>query len=271
MYNNAFGSKYTALQIDKFKNEDVTAFVYDYPNGCDSYQIMESYIKERISQRQNGYFNDDEYDDEQEYAPPPQQPFYRQPTPPPQRQTYQQPYQQNFQQPSYPAAPSSGGNYGGGYGGNRGFPSFELPDLDWGKIGIVFLVIGIAAGLFGGGSCIGKSSCAGSSANSSLTACVPSKGLDVNFDVGYFSDGAFRETKIVVDDKYYNYLDNAYTTNKFAAELNKGKHTVWVEYYRDGTFYTTNKLEFKVSKKGDLIDLLVYPHGDKLILAFSDT
>ena len=89
--------------------------------------------------------------------------------------------------------------------------------------------------------------------------------------MGYFSDGIFYETKIVVDDKYYNYLDNAYATNKFAAELNKGKHTVWVEYYKNGTFYTTDKLKFNVKKKGDLIDLLVYPYGDKLILVFSDT
>ena len=282
LYDNSFRG-FSQSDIDNFKLNDIKAFVDTHPYGNTTPEQMESFLRDRISERLSSYSDDD--DDDEYYVEniPPQQ-TYRQPTAQP-RQTYRQPAvqpQQTYRQPTaqpqqtaYIPPAASGAQYTGGSSGgySRGFSTPRLPYFDWGTVGKVAAgIIGAALAIFllsqiFGGSCVSGSSCV-SDGSGILGIFGGSSSVNVNIDVAFFTDGTFDDVMIVVDNKYYNYLSEN-LSNKFAAELEKGDHTFRVEYSRNGVSYITDSLSFKVKEKDELVDLLVYPNGEELIIAFA--
>ena len=87
-----------------------------------------------------------------------------------------------------------------------------------------------------------NTACGGTSVScvsSSGRGCVPSNGLSVDIDVGLISDERFSDVSLVFDNNNRIGL-NENTTDKFTLSFSKGNHTVFAEYYRDGTRYTTD-------------------------------
>ena len=132
----------------------------------------------------------------------------------------------------------------------------------WGKI--VGAVIGAA--LLG---LMFYSSCGGSSGSCASVTCVSSKTMNAEINVGYTSKTDYDNVCMVVDGKFRSYLENR-TINKFTAGIGSGKHTIFVEYFKDGTRYTTDTVEFRVNKNGDVINFLLAPVGEKLVLVLSN-
>lgn len=180
---------------------------------------------------------------------------------PPPRQTYSQP-QQQYTQPQQQYTPPSQTSSGG----SGGYSDFDPEKLK--TIGLrILVVIIIVAAVFAFGS-KKKSGCVSLSCGSGTT-CVPGKQVNALLDVGCYTDGTFDYVNIVVDDIYYSPLNIG--VNKLQTELDKGKHTVYAEYKKNGAVYKTEALTFKVKKDGDLVDLLVFPDNeDGLVLTFSD-
>lgn len=240
---------------EPFKNEpgilktmlsDFTAFVSRYPNGETDPATMESFLRERIRGRAK---------------PQQQSPRQTQTYNPPPRQTYSQPQQQYTppqQQYTPPSQTSSGGS--------GGYSDFDPEKLK--TIGLrILVVIIIVAAVFAFGS-KKKSGCVSLSCGSGTT-CVPGKQVNALLDIGCYTDGTFDYVNIVVDDIYYSPLNIG--VNKLQTELDKGKHTVYAEYKKNGAVYKTEALTFKVKKDGDLVDLLIFPDNeDGLVLTFSD-
>ena len=278
LYSFAFKrSVFSELDINLFKQQDIAAFVGENPDGGTTPEDMEKFLRARINQRlqQQRSGQPISAPQEQEHQPPEEQPL--------QQPVQQEIFSQQQKKPSYTASVPIKNTPDSEEPDNRVLDTSEkeekserpeskiqnknAPKKKWGKIVGAVIVLLLVIFIFN--AACGKTSitCVGSSGYS---GCVSSKGLGVDFNVGYFSNGSSEKAAIIIDDKHRTYLDEKAPT-KFSTDLGRGRHTVRVEYYRNGKLYNTNTLEFNVNKSGDHVDLFVIPNDDKLVLVFAGT
>lgn len=275
LYTFAFKrSRFFENDINLFKQQDIAAFVQAHPDGGTTPEEMERFLRDRINKRLQEQRSGKPVSSPQNVSQQPeepQQPLERQqPEPPrqPEKPAYTAPdpvkIPSDKEEPDSSPPVISEKDKKSDKSKESSKKSADASKKKWVKV--VGVIIGILALLFIFGSTCGGSaiSCVSSS------GCVSSRPLNVDINVGYSSNGSFDNATMVVDSQLRSHLDEN-TINKFSANLSSGKHTICVEYYKNGTLYTTDTLEFEVKKRGELFEWVVYPGGERLILALSNT
>lgn len=281
LYSFAFKrSAFSEIDINLFKQQDMAAFVGENPDGGTTPEEMERFLRERINRRLQQQRSG------QPIPTPQQQQQEEQPSPEPPR-IVRQTAPQQFEKSAYTApAPVkktpeeketdkipayTGGksdNADESVGSDKKTKSEKAHKFKWGRI--VGAGIGLLLVIFIFNSACGRTPITCVSSSGYTAGCASSKGLGVDVNVGYFSDGSFDKAAMIIDDKYRRPLDDK-APNKFSVNLSRGRHTVRVEYYKNGTLYNTNTLEFNVNNNGDHVDMFALPNDEKLILIFAGT
>ena len=279
LYSFAFKrSAFSEIDINLFKQQDMAAFVGENPDGGTTPEEMEKFLRERINRRLQQQRSG------QPILPPPQQ--EEQPSPEPLQNARQTAPQQSEKSVYTAPAPvkktpeekdtDKSPAYTGGKsdnadesdGSDKKTKNEKAHKFKWGKV--VGAVIGLLLVIFIFNSACGRTPITCVSSSGYTAGCASSKGLGVDVNVGYFSDGSFDKAAMIIDDKFRKPLDDK-APNKFSANLSRGRHTVRVEYYKNGTLYSTNTLEFNVNNNGDHVDMFALPNDEKLILIFAGT
>lgn len=287
LYSFAFKrSRFSELDINMFKQQDMAAFVQIHPDGGTSPEDMEKFLRARINERlhQQRFGNivspPELYDDRnmeelhqiKQPKPPEESEKTEKPavtapkpvktTPDTEKSKNRSVDKENNADNSYKADEANNNNKAAQKPEAAGKPRKK-----W--VGLIVAAIAALLVLFIFNAACGgtAASCAGGSGRS---GCVSSGSISVNFNVGYFSDGSFEKAAIIIDDKYRTYLDEDAPT-KFSTGLSIGRHTIRVEYYKNEKLYNTDSLEFNVNKNGDHVDLFVLSNNEKLVLMFTGT
>lgn len=276
LYSFAFKrSAFSELDINLFKQQDLAAFVGENPEGGTTPEEMEKFLRARINERLHQQRSG-------QPVSPPKQPEHQEPEEPP-RQPERQPVPAKQSERSVYTAPTpvkkaaekeAPGKGSADVRGNsekadkieQKAPSTAAPKKKWG--GIVGAVIGVLAVVF-----IFNAACGGTSkscvSGSGRTGCVSSKSITVEINVGYISNGSFENPSLVVDDKYRTHLEVS-SSNKFTASMGTGRHTVRVEYYKDGTLCSSDSLEITVTAADNHFNVLAFPFNEKLVLMLAE-
>lgn len=278
LYSFAFKrSAFSELDINLFKQQDTAAFVGENPKGGTNPEDMERFLRARINERLHQQRSG------QSVLPPKQQ--ENQEPEEPRRIISQSVLSQQTAMTAYTASDSvkntpdkektdkisaNSGNAGSSSdkadNNKQKAQSNNSSKKKWG--GIIGAVIGILAVVF-----IFNAACGGTGiscvSSSGRTGCVSSKSINVEITVGYISNGSFENPSLVVDDKYRTHLEVS-SSNKFTASMGSGKHTVRVEYYKDGTLCSSDSLEITVTAADNHFNVLAFPNKEKVVLMLAN-